>query len=191
MRAKMPNTRLTSANRAAFVDAAWTLALRYPQFGYAEIAADLKISSDQATAIVRAWNAEGLLDVLPPGKSARKLYRVRPGAVRSAQIAPQGRTAEDNIWTAMRGLRSFTPVDLAAHSNNELVAVGPTEARAYCRLLLAGGYLRVERKAVPARGAEAIYRLVKDTGPRPPRAARVSAVVDDNTGTTVLLGDRA
>jgi hypothetical protein len=91
----------------------------------------------------------------------------------------------------MRGLRSFTPTDIAAHASTDLVQVVTADAHAYCRVLLAGGYLRVERKASPVRKQEAIYRLIRNTGPRPPRAARVSAVVDDNTNSVTLLGDRS
>jgi hypothetical protein len=36
-------------------------------------------------------------------------------------------------------------------------------------------------KALPGR-REAIYRLVRDTGPRPPRERRVRAVWDENLG---------
>ncbi|MDP2064178.1 MAG: hypothetical protein Q8Q63_03405 [Phaeovulum sp.] len=34
---------------------------------------------------------------------------------------------------------------------------------------------------------EAIYRLIRNTGPRPPRERRVRAVWDDNLGELVLL----
>jgi hypothetical protein len=181
---------VTRKNRESVAEAAWALALRLTQFGYAEIAAEMKISIDQATRIVRGWDAQGALELLQSGPGQRKLWKVRPGSDRPAP-APRGRSAEENLWTAMRGLRSFTPTDLAAHASTDLVCVVTADAQAYCRVLLAGGYLRVERKASPARHQEAIYRLIRNTGPRPPRATRVSAVVDDNTHSVVLLGDRS
>jgi hypothetical protein len=181
---------VTRKNRESVAEAAWALALRLTQFGYAEIAAEMKISIDQATRIVRGWDAQGALELLQSGPGQRKLWKVRPGSDRPAP-APRGRSAEENLWTAMRGLRSFTPTDLAAHASTDLVCVVTADAQAYCRVLLAGGYLRVERKASPARHQEAIYRLIRNTGPRPPRAARVSAVVDDNTNSVTLLGDRS
>ena len=181
---------VTRKNREAVAEAAWALALRLSQFGYGEIAAGIKISIEQATRIVRGWDGQGALELLQSGAGLRKLWKVRPGCARPAP-APLGRSAEENLWTAMRGLRSFTPTDIAAHASTELVQVATADAQAYCRVLLAGGYLRVERKASPARGQEAIYRLIRNTGPRPPRATRVSAVVDDNTHSVVLLGDRA
>jgi hypothetical protein len=181
---------VTRKNRESVAEAAWALALRLTQFGYAEIAAEMKISIDQATRIVRGWDAQGALELLQSGPGQRKLWKVRPGSDRPAP-APRGRSAEENLWTAMRGLRSFTPTDLAAHASTDLVCVVTADAQTYCRVLLAGGYLRVERKASPARHQEAIYRLIRNTGPRPPRAARVSAVVDDNTNSVTLLGDRS
>lgn len=181
---------VTRANREAVAEAAWALALRLPWFGYAEIAAEMKISLEQATRIVRGWVAQGALELLQSGSGLRKLWKVRPGCDRPS-LTPRGRSAEENLWTAMRGLRSFTPTDLAAHANTDLVFLTTADAQAYCRVLLAGGYLRVERKASPARKREAIYRLVRNSGPRAPRATRVSAVVDDNTNAVILLGDRS
>jgi hypothetical protein len=181
---------VTRGNREAVAEAAWALALRLPQFGYAEIAAEMKISIEQATRIVRDWDGEGSLELLQSGSGLRKLWKVRPGCDRPAP-AVLGRSAGENLWTAMRGLRSFTPTDLAVHSCNELVRVALADAQAYCRVLLAAGYLRVESKASPPRKQEAIYRLIRNSGPRPPRHARVSAVVDDNTNSVTLLGDRA
>jgi hypothetical protein len=181
---------VTRVNREAVAEAAWALALRLPQFGYGEIAAEMKISIEQATRIVRDWDGKSALELLQSGSGLRKLWKVRPGCDRAAP-APRGRSAEENLWTAMRGLRSFTPTDLAAHASTDQVSVAVADAQAYCRVLLAGGYLRVERKASPARHQEAIYRLIRNSGPRPPRATRVSAVVDDNTNSVVLLGDRA
>jgi len=182
---------VTRKNRDSVAEAAWALALRLPSFGYAEIAAEMKISIDQATKIVRGWDGQGALELLQSGAGLRKLWKVKPGCDRPAPPAPQGRTAEENLWTSMRGLRIFTPTDLAAHSSTDLVIVLKADAHAYCRLLLAGGYLKVERKAAPARAQEAIYRLIRNTGPRPPRAVRVSAVVDDNTDMVTLLGDQS
>jgi hypothetical protein len=181
---------VTRGNREAVAEAAWALALRLPQFGYAEIAAEMKISIEQATRIVRDWDGKSALELLQSGSGLRKLWKVRPGYDRPAP-APRGRSAEENLWTAIRGLRSFTPTDIAVHASTDLVQVATADAQAYCRVLLAGGYLKVERKASPPRKQEAIYRLIRNSGPRPPRHARVSAVVDDNTNSVTLLGDRS
>ena len=41
----------------------------------------------------------------------------------------------------------------------DLIAVSVAEAAAYCRALLAAGYLRVSRKASPKNAREALYTL--------------------------------
>ena len=173
-------------NRDAVAEAALAAARLRETFSYGDIAADVRIPMERATLIVRGWVASGLAEVArEPRGGLRKLFRLigeGDGAVR-----PAGRTPEDNLWTAMRGLRSFTPTDLAAHAVTEAVAVTVDHARAYCRFLLAAGYLRVMRKAEPSRKREAIYHLVRNTGPKSPRERRVRAVLDPNTAALSLL----
>ena len=176
--------RVTKATQEAIADACWAVALRLPKFGYAEIAAEQKISLEQATRIVTNWQKVGLTELVQSGPRVRKLWAMKAGA--SYQAKPKGRSAEDNLWTAMRGLKSFSPTDLAAHATTETVSVAVDEAQAYCRALLAAGHLSVARKAVPGR-KEAIYRLARNTGPRAPREKRVRAVIDDNTDAVVVI----
>jgi hypothetical protein len=182
------NRAVTRVNREALAGAAWALALRLPAFGYAEVAADLKISIEQATAIVRGWVSRGWLVPVQAGNGLRSLWKVKPGTGSVVLPTLRGRTAQDNLWSAMRGLRTFTPTDLAVHSSTEVISVTTGDAQAYCRLLLAGGYLRVERKAFPARMQEAIYRLIRDSGPFPPREARVRAIIDPNSEAVTVIG---
>jgi hypothetical protein len=60
------------------------------------------------------------------------------------------------------------------------------DARDFCRMLSRIGYIKAVRKAVPGV-RDPIYKLVRNTGPLPPRARRVAAVVDDNLGAFVHL----
>jgi hypothetical protein len=176
------------AKRAAIEEAAWALALRLPQFGYVEISTQLAIGAEFATAIVRGWVKAGLLDIVRDGHRVRRLWKVREGAERP--LPKVARTPEDNLWTAMRKLRSFTARDLSAHATTDRVIAPMDLAHGYCRSLLAADYLRVERKSGPG-GREAIYRLCRDTGPLPPRERRVRAVVDENTDETRVIGGAA
>lgn len=178
--------RTTTQQRASIDEAAWAAALRLRTFGYAEISREMKIGMERATGIVRRWLAEGaVFEVETEG--ARKMFRADADFVRL-----KGRTAEDNMWFAMRRLRGgFTPSDIAAHAAAGGNAVTVEEAAAYARALLAAGYLAVTRKAAPLMKREAIYRLVEETGPLPPVVARVRAVRDPNTGRVIVLGDMA
>lgn len=170
--------RRTAETRAAIEQSCWATALRLGEFGYAEISAEKQIGMDTATEIVRGWQKAGRCELIQDKHGMRKLFRVVDA--KQLQTARRG-SVPQNIWTAMRGLKSFSPTDLAAHATTDAVEVTPEVARSYCQALLTAKYLKVERKAAPGR-REAIYRLVRDTGPRPPRQRRVRAVWDDNLG---------
>lgn len=86
-----------------------------------------------------------------------------------------------NMWRSMRMLARFSAVDLAAHSTTETVNVSEATAQSYCSMLARTGYLRVVQKADPVRARKAVYRLVRNTGPRPPMIQRVKQVFDPNT----------
>ena len=121
------------------------------------------------------------------GRSGAVVSQVlRPKTARLA-LAVKARSPEHNMWTAMRQLKSFSPRELAAHASTEDTPVTLEVAQDYCRALLGAGYLVATRKAVPGKQL-AIYRLTRNTGPRPPREKRVRAVVDDNTETVIVIG---
>ena len=164
--------------------AAWNAALRLQQFGYSNISREISVSVAFATEIVRGWESLGTVRVIvPKSGSGRKIYEV----VAPHEVVPVVVTGDgvDQMWTAMRKLTAFSAVDLAAHC---AAPVSLEEARAYCRLLLTGGYLRVVQKAVPNR-REAIYRLSNVTGVGAPRERRVRCIVDPNLGKTTPLAE--
>lgn len=165
--------------------AAWGVACRFEQFGYAEISAELHIAMDRASAIVTQWEREGAIQRVIDVPGSRRMFRADRDFVRPDKRA---RSPEDNLWLAMRKLRSFSPSTLAAHANTPTVNVDLQKAAAYCRALLDAGYLRVSRRAAPALKREAIYALARDTGPRPPKEKRVRAVYDPNTDETRMIG---
>ncbi len=92
-----------------------------------------------------------------------------------------------NLWNSMRRLKQFSARDLAAHSTTSHVEVPENHAKVYCSHLLAAGYLKVVQKAAPPKRA-AIYRLIRDTGPVPPKTQRIHQVYDPNTGETHATG---
>ncbi|MBN7785165.1 hypothetical protein JYP51_09560 [Ponticoccus gilvus] len=96
--------------------------------------------------------------------------------------------ATDQMWRSMRILKKFSFRDLT-----ETATVDITEgaARAYCKMLLSTGYLRVLKKADPVKGRIAQYALIRDSGPRPPKVQRVKQVFDPNTGAVYMPGSQA
>ena len=166
----------TVAERQQLLEARiWKLVQRQVVFGYGEICAELSVEERKIRPILLGWVAEGKLIERPAGKAHRKMFELsrpyREPKDRMSIVAQQ-------LWTAMRGLKSFDPVALASHSRVDL-AVTLTEASSYCQSLLRGGYLKVVRTASPGV-REATYRLIRDSGPLPPREKRVNAVWDPN-----------
>lgn len=168
--------QVTSPARRDEVEAKiWALAQRQGTFGYGEIVAELSISDRVARDIVLGWVTAGRVVELPAGKRHRKMFQLpehhREPKDRMSKLLQQ-------LWNAMRGLKVFGPVDLASHCTEDLAAT-VTEASAYAQALLRGGYLKVVRTASPGKH-EATYKLVRNTGPRPPREKRVQAIWDPN-----------
>lgn len=104
-----------------------------------------------------------------------------PRLNRAGKPVTQGAGTE-NMWRSMRGLAEFTVRDLVAHSCTPDVQVTELTAKSYCSMLLRTGYLRVIQKASPIHGRQAIYRLIRNSGPKPPQIQRVKQVYDPNTG---------
>lgn len=177
------NSRTMAAAKTA---AAWAAAQRLQQFGFGEICRDVSLSMRFVYQIVNEWERDGKVRMIgetPRQPSKRKIFEVIPHEeLRVVTVLGDG---FEQMWTAMRKMSAFSAVDLSAHCAAE---VPLDEARAYCRLLLAGGYLRVVQKAVPNR-REAIYRLANVTGVQAPRERRVRCIVDPNLGKTTPLAE--
>lgn len=91
----------------------------------------------------------------------------------------------ENMWRSMRMLPQFDAREIAAHSTTDSVTVSDETARAYIGMLLKTGYLRVITKAVPNKRM-ATYRLIRNSGPKPPQIQRVKQVYDPNTSEVYL-----
>lgn len=174
----------TPATRLAIDEAIWATARRLGTFTYGQLAAEAKTNVDRATRLVRGWLAARAVEDAGEGPSRRRLFRIVADADAALPRAPVAGSPQGNMWRTMRSIGAFSPVDLAAHSCTDTVQVSRDDAAAYCQTLLRAGYLKVERKARPGR-QEAIYRLIQNTGPKPPVIRRVRAVIDQNTGQIV------
>lgn len=175
---------ISAANAESTSEAAFAFASQQTEFGYAEVAKAVGITEDWARKIVRGWKASGLLDEVRSGHRIRSLWKVKEGA--RPILAIKARSPEQNMWTAMRQLKSFSPRDLAAQATTEETEVTLDAAQDYCRALLGAKYLAVAKKAQSGK-SPAIYRLMRNTGPRAPREKRVRAVVDANTEQTIVI----
>ncbi|MBN8290561.1 hypothetical protein JI664_01155 [Rhodobacter sp. NTK016B] len=163
---------------------AWNAALRLVEFDYRSLSDEAQVGYETAGTWVRRWMRLGKVECLGKGDGQTMRYRVVGAALEPKppvnRIGPQ--TPELNMWRTIRAMRvAFTPTDIAAHATTDTVEVSQKQARNYCQMLTRAGYLRVVRKALPPR-REAVYQLIRDTGPRPPRERRLRVVWDDNEG---------
>jgi len=83
----------------------------------------------------------------------------------------QGR---QQMWNAMRILKTFRPSDLAFNASTDVHTVAESEAKTYCGALCKAGYL-VGR-------SEGKFMLVPSmwTGPQPPQIQRTKQIYDPN-----------
>lgn len=163
---------------------AWSAALRLVEFDYRALSEEAQVGYETVGTWVRRWLRQGKVEAL--GKAGGQTIRYRVTGAEVLPRHPTGRggaqSAQGNMWRTMRAMRTaFTPTDIAAHSTTDAVAVSHDDARGFCQMLTRAGYLRVVRKALPPR-REAVYQLIRDTGPRPPRERRLRVVWDDNRG---------
>lgn len=168
------------ANRAHL----WELAKIHEEFTAHDLSAASKRSLEHVRQGIKDWVRWGYAK--PAGKRGhRTLFRVVKGKEGIPPATdPTGRvvsnvTPQQSMWFVIRKSGVFSYRDIAMQANTEDTAVTEELAREYCQMLANAGYLRVERKA-DGRGRLALYRLVKNTGPRPPREKRIRAVWDDN-----------
>ena len=92
----------------------------------------------------------------------------------------------EQLWRAMRILKTFECGALAAAASTEAHPVAVEEAKHYVKFLTRAGYLR---QIEPSRGPlAALYSFLRarDTGPRAPLIARDKCVMDGNTGQIVF-----
>lgn len=102
-----------------------------------------------------------------------------PRLRRDGTAVTQGQATEQ-MWRSMCILKQFSYRDLIETATIE---IPEWTAKSYCRILLATGYLRVMQKADPAKGRIAHYRLIRNSGPKPPQVQRVKRIFDPNTRT--------
>lgn len=170
--------------REATAQLAWNIAMRMRVFTYYDLASELHIHARRAAEFVRDWRRTGAVEACGK-KGNRHAFRVieaeRPARLRGDGTTMRRESAPGNMWRVARKLSVFTPSDIMAHANTPTCEVTLATAQEFCQMLNRAGYLKVLQKAHPGR-REAAYRLIRDTGPLPPRERRVRAVFDENLG---------
>lgn len=172
-------------NKENRLDFTWSKACQLSvngAFTYADLAAAAGMKHTLVSQMCRDWEDEGKLTRVPVKQSTKAYFRVPKalrGQVSGVAIEPKD-TDRDRMWRVMRKLPgSFDVNDVVMYANCPELEVTERAAQEYCGLLCRSGYLRVLRKAVPGK-TRAVYRLLKNTGPRAPRERRIRVIWDDN-----------
>ena len=87
------------------------------------------------------------------------------------------------MWQAMRIVKVFSYKTLCLHASTEHIIVKEYDARSYIKALKKAGYL-LEFGEVKT-GVPVIYKLIKNTGTKPPQVKRDKSVYDPNLGQIV------
>lgn len=97
--------------------------------------------------------------------------------------------AQEQMWRTLRMLKGDTNArELAAHASTPQIPVNIKAAGDYLRNLHLASYLQCVKPGKPgARATLARYRLVSNTGPRPPMVCRTDAIYDPNLAATVWI----
>lgn len=144
----------------------------------------LDINYGRITPILQQMRDAGWARAAGSGSKGRLILELTEAGkvgIRSVLPSAQSHGADPrvNMWRSARQLTRFSPYDIMAWSSVPGAEVNLATARQFCGFLLRGGYLRVVCN--PKRGVrEAIYQLVRDTGPKPPVPRRVRAIYDAN-----------
>lgn len=146
----------------------------------------------------RCLVAAGILE--EAGDSAGSFHRATYRLVKDEGIeAPRVRKdgtrvtqglAQEQMWRTLRMNKGdINARELASHASTTAIPVAETAAKDYFKHLHAAGYLEVTEAAVSKgrRNRLARYRLIKNTGPRPPMVQKTDAIYDPNLGEVVWV----
>lgn len=170
--------------------AVWAEVRRQRDFTVADIANRVDMKRDSVREYIKRLQAGGYVEQAEDFQTSWQYRLVKDTGQTAPRLRKDGSPVTqgagvENLWRAMRMNPQFTIVDLMALSNTETTRVKDRSVRDYVGALVRAGYLRVVRKANPAIGQTALYRLVRNTGPKPPQIQRVKQVFDPNLGEVV------
>lgn len=152
--------------------------------------AQLGVPAETARGYLTRWERDGRIALVRQAKNRTLFYAPLRRDATGDGAKPFPQTPENNMWTAMRGLKQFTAQDISLTATHGQTEVSELMAKRYIRSLLEAGYLKVLRREIPGR-RRARYRLLKDTGPYGPCIKRVEALADPNCEALTVLREDA
>ena len=156
---------------------------------------------DEINATVRDYiiglERAGYIELTQEARShtPKRWKLVRDNGVEAPRVRRDGSAvtmglAQEQMWRALRMLKSDTNArELAAFASTPQIRVSEIAAGDYLRNLCQASYLECtqEGKGKGRGGALSRFRLVSNTGPRPPMVQRVDAIYDPNLGAVIWI----
>lgn len=99
--------------------------------------------------------------------------------VRGVRKTVEG-SGRERMWRTMKMLKTFTANDLAIAASLPAAPVALAEAIYYVKWLSAAGYLVAVQPHRPGHKGRTVWRLVQNTGPKPPMVLRARLLWDPN-----------
>lgn len=140
---------------------------------------DASSVKEYLTGLVNAGFLERGTDILSKPSQSTTYILIKDNGVEAPRVRKDGTIVtmgqgRRQMWNAMQVLRDFSPTDLVFKASTETHAVAEGEAKTYCAILCAAGYL-------VGRGNQRYSLLAgKWTGPHPPQVQRTKQVYDPN-----------
>jgi len=147
----------------------------------------LNVERDTVRSYLRSLVKAGYVVVaVSQGHHAPAVYELvndvgmeAPRLRRDGSPVEQGQ-AREHMWRAMKMLPSFNFLDIAVTAGTEEVRVTEQDAKDYVKHLWRAKYLAVLKPAT--KRTKAVYKLARNTGPKPPMVTRAKIVFDPNLG---------
>ena len=164
-------------------------------FSVAEVMVLSEQRADTTLSYLRGLTAAGYLTAGAPRplmqrREFSRFKLVRDIGVEAPRVDADGKTitqgiGREQLWRAMRILKTFDCVALAAAASTQAHQVAVQEAKSYVKFLARAGYLQLVEKSAGPIAARYRFVRARDTGPRAPLVARDKSVMDGNTGDVV------
>jgi len=155
------------------------------------------INTDTARTYLSALENAGYIEQSGTREGAHKgakvrLYTlVRDAGIEAPRLRKNGKPvtqglAQEQMWRTLRMHKGdINYIELAAYASTPEIPVQAEAAKCYLYNLNQAGYLDCVKTGGAWRKGLSRYRLIKNTGPRPPMVCRADAVYDPNLGKTV------
>jgi hypothetical protein len=177
---------LASSGRPYGRQAMWEAMRKQRRFTRADLD-HLNVERDTVRSYLRSLVKAGYVVVaVQQGHHSPAVYELTndvgleaPRLRRDGSPVEQGQVRE-HMWRTMKMLPSFTFLDVAVTASTEEVRVTEQDAKDYVKHLVRAKYLAVLKPATKRN--KAVYRLARNTGPKPPMVTRAKIVFDPNLG---------